>query len=163
LTWHDERKAFVLVLPKSRVASYSELISTFKITLTDCFNEKQASSAVADRTAASMDDWADVSVDKTTGQPSTTTTTTTVASARFEVDRLPDLATLARPDDLLRQPPYHLVVYGGRGVVEIHGSHSPTLELIAAYLKKWVRSNHAKSTKVCIAERALSYKCNLFC
>ena len=160
MSWNDERKGFVLTLPRKRIASYSELESVFRITLTDCFSEKPAAAA-ADRTVPSMEDWADVSVDKTTGQPSmTTTTATTASSARPEVDRLPDLATLARPDDLLREPPYHLEVYGGRGLIEIHGSHSPTLELIAAYLKKWVRTNHNHSNRVSLDKYPLRMTSN---
>ena len=119
----------------------------------DPFSEKpKAEAELVDRTVG--DDWADVSVDRTTGQPSLAPDAAPVQTpapagpARPVIDRLPDLALLSRPDELLREPPYHLAVYSGHGTVEIHGSHSPTLELLAAYLQKFVRTNHYKTNKV---------------
>lgn len=146
------------MLPKSRVASFSELEAVCSGAMAgDPFSETpKAAAELADRTVG--DDWADVSVDRTTGQPSLAPEAApaprpaaSAGPARPVIDRLPDLALLSRPDELLREPPYHLAVYSGHGTVEIHGSHSPTLELLAAYLQKFVRTNHYKTTKVSLS------------
>lgn len=140
LSWDATRTGFVLTLPKSRIASLSELEAVHKgVLLGDCFSDKPKHEPTSsDRT---LEDWDDVAVDRTTSRPSLVPGLSPVAPVRRVVDRLPDLALLTRPDELLREPPYHLSVYASHGTVELHGSHSPTLELIAAYLNKFVRSN----------------------
>ena len=53
---------------------------------------------------------------------------------------LPKLDTLARPDTLfLHQMPYHMTVRVTRKGTLVQGSHQPSLELLASYLKKWTR------------------------
>lgn len=65
-------------------------------------------------------------------------------------DVLPNIRTLERPEDLMRKPPYHLILthtqYGK--FITIQCSHQPSLELIAEYFKKWTKKNHNQSTKV---------------
>jgi hypothetical protein len=57
---------------------------------------------------------------------------------------------LERPEDLMKKPPYHLILthnqYGK--FITIQCSHQPSLELIADYFKKWTKKNHNQSNKV---------------
>jgi hypothetical protein len=66
-------------------------------------------------------------------------------------DALPNIKTLERPEDLMKRPPYHLIMthtqYGK--FITIQGSHQPSLELIAEYFKKWTKKNHNQSNRVC--------------
>ncbi|WOO78278.1 uncharacterized protein LOC62_02G001828 [Vanrija pseudolonga] len=57
---------------------------------------------------------------------------------------IPSVKTYPRPEVLLQRPPYHLIVSWG-GTIEIQGSHSPSLEFIAEYLKKWCRTDHSRT------------------
>lgn len=156
LSWDARQTGFTMTLPKSRVASLWELEGVCKGALAGDFITETPGPAAASPDQAVGDDWADVAVDRTTGQPSVAPEPAPArapvpspsAPARRVVDYLPDLALLSRPDELLREPPYHLAVYSGHGTVEIHGSHSPTLELIAAYLRKFVRTNHNQTNRV---------------
>lgn len=60
----------------------------------------------------------------------------------------PTVASLPRPDDLLRQPPYHLLMHASGSNVLVECSHSPTLQLLSDYLKQWCRANHNRTDKV---------------
>ena len=67
---------------------------------------------------------------------------------------LPNVKMLERPEDLMRKPPYHLILthnqYGK--FITIQGSHQPSLELIAEYFKKWTKKNHNQSNRVGIRD-----------
>jgi hypothetical protein len=62
---------------------------------------------------------------------------------------IPDVKSTPKPDDLLLKPPYYLIVYANnREKVEVECSHSPTLQFLADYLKKWVKINQQDRRKV---------------
>ncbi|KAI1188561.1 hypothetical protein F5B17DRAFT_451571 [Nemania serpens] len=115
-----------------------------------------------------QDDWADISLDAKTGtagivEPSHPTPSPSQSHSHSRpaiqsaptIDILPTVDTVPRPDDLLQRPPYHLLVHahglghgtGGRTCVEVQCSHSPTLQFLAEYLRKWARTNHNNTTK----------------
>jgi hypothetical protein len=156
LSWSDERKGFIIYLPKTQLPYPGELQSILRDATINCFNKVAAAPVpLAQRTAAtSADDWADVSVDTKTGKAAVVEPISRsiqpgaqqASDASFrppEVLSLPDLGMLARPDELLMKPPYHMVVYNkGNSLVEVQASHSPSLQLMAEYLKKWSRLNH---------------------
>lgn len=109
-----------------------QMQSSFKIQLVDCFDDPQPS----------FDDWADISTEATRERPA-------IADEHKSFDILPNISLLPCPDDLLLKPPYHLTVYGGgKTTVEVQCSHSPTLELLAEYLKKWCKVNHQDTRHV---------------
>ena len=99
--------------------------------------------------AATIDDWADVSIDDKTGKAAAFDGPTAAGAVRTTApvaEFLPSLSTLPRPKDLLLKPPYHLTigrVFDEHTGLEIQCSHAPSLWLLAAYLKKWVKQNHA--------------------
>ncbi|KAI1385208.1 uncharacterized protein F4822DRAFT_337435 [Hypoxylon trugodes] len=126
VTWSSKDAGFNVGLPRGSIPSSNELQSHFKDKLLDCFTGPQTP----------PEDWADVSIDATYDKPAST-------KSHEYFDTLPDISILPRPDELLLKPPYHLVIYGGgKSMVEVQCSHSPTLELLAEYLKKWCKINH---------------------
>lgn len=62
---------------------------------------------------------------------------------------LPNVDTLPRPDELIHEPPYHLFVEAfGDKLVKITSNHSPSLEVLETYLKKWCRTDNHLSHRV---------------
>lgn len=155
VTWCKERDGFALVLPKGHLPSPFEIEPLFKGQLLDCFKEPTQASPHVQRPAP-PEDWADVSVDNSTGKPAIADRPMpqlTSTSTTREINVLPRCDTLARPDELYLKPPYHLtVVNAGNTFVEVQCSHSPTLQLLADYLKKWCRTNHQDSQNVSSAK-----------
>lgn len=119
-------------------------------------------------------DWADVSMDRSMGQarvveatpssslrhhaaqpgavaaaasPLAAVAATTPNIPRVEI--LPAARSLPRPDELLRRPPYHLLVTArAYNEVEVQCSHSGSLVLLADYLRQWCRVNHNDTRNV---------------
>ncbi|CAA7267280.1 unnamed protein product [Cyclocybe aegerita] len=64
------------------------------------------------------------------------------------VQRLPTIETLARPTELFRvTPPHTLIVDASTSPLTVQGSHQPSLELLANYLKKWAKIDSNDSLK----------------
>ncbi len=64
---------------------------------------------------------------------------------------LPIAEALPRPDELLLKPPYHLIMRASHLEISIECSHSPTLQLLESYLKRWCRVNHNDTRSVSLA------------
>jgi len=150
--WSAQRAAFLVRLPRKTVYAPAELFPVFRGALLACFDDdddkKQAQALLSRRDAAAPagDDWADVAVDHKTGKPDVVEAASPPnppSSGRYPVEFLASASSLPRPDELFLRPPFHLVVHDlGRQKVEVLGSHSPSLELLADYLKRWCRTNH---------------------
>jgi len=149
-SWSDQRTAFVINLPKKAVYAPAEFFPLFRGALLSCFDERKQTPPRRDA-AGAADDWADVAVDQSTGTPAVVETGLPARQAAgqagstgaYKVDFLTSVGSLPRPDELFLRPPFHLVVHDmGRQKVEVHGSHSPSLQLLADYLKRWCRTNH---------------------
>ncbi len=151
ILWSKERGGFALALPKGPMPSPIEMESLFKGEVLNCFKDSIPILSIAQRSVPS-DDWANVSVDTATGKPAVIDhalwkLSSTVVSR--EVDVLPNYDVLPRPDELLLKPPYHLTITNtGNQLIDIQCSHSPTLQLLADYLKKWCKTNPEDSRKV---------------
>lgn len=143
--WDSEDMDLYLLFPSSPIQSPPELEALFKTKLLHCFDEKRILNESTPRhRMAHPDDWAELSMDGASEKSVT-------MEQHQHIDVLPDIKTLLRPDELLLKPPYHLAVYGGgKTMVEVQCSHSPTLELLADYLKKWCKINHQDTRRVSI-------------
>ncbi|KAI1458564.1 hypothetical protein F4805DRAFT_423872 [Annulohypoxylon moriforme] len=121
--WSSKEARLDVKLPKGTMPSLTELQPSFKAKLLQCFDDQSP-----------PDDWADLSIEGATRDSVAT-------ESHQPAEAFPDISILPRPDQLILKPPYHLAVYNaGRTRVEIQGSHSPTLELLADYLKKWCKT-----------------------
>jgi hypothetical protein len=147
--WSEQRDGFVVSLPKKQVYQPAELFPVFRGELLACFDVKKKPQLPERKAAGSADDWEGVEVDTVTGKAEVVNPLKSVQTSRPKVEFMPDVASLPRPDQLFLQPPYHLSLVHGHQQVELHCSHSPTLEFLAAYLKRWCRVNHADTRNVC--------------
>jgi hypothetical protein len=94
--------------------------------------------------AKDSEDWADVAAE-TRVKPATSS----YANEPPSVTRLPVLNALARPNELFASTaPYILIVEERGATIVVQCSHEPSLELLAAYLNKWGKSNPNDSLKV---------------
>ena len=149
--WSEERGGFVISLPKKQVYQPAELFPVFRGDLLVCLDLAKARLPER-KAAASADDWEGVEVDSATGTVQVEAVEAhksleTAASAKVEF--LPNVASLPRPDQLFLKPPYYLTLLHGHQQIELHCSHSPTLQLLAEYFKRWCRVNHADTRNVC--------------
>ncbi|KAI0164570.1 hypothetical protein GGR57DRAFT_449775 [Xylariaceae sp. FL1272] len=158
LTWLEARKSFLIGLPKHPVPTPSHMQSLFRGALLSCFDENTKISAISETPSSAVDDWSDVSVDTRTGNAAVIDLPNRQAASQAipEFDIMPDIDTLPRPDDLTMEPPYYLAVHdGGKSLVEVQCSHSPTLEFLSKYLQRFCRINHNDSRKPPVVELKL--------
>ncbi|KAI0542510.1 hypothetical protein GGR58DRAFT_452633 [Xylaria digitata] len=155
LIWSNQRRSFIIALPKSVMPSKSYMLSFFTGNLLKIFDEKPNHSTSSNTQSASIDDWADVALDNKTGNAAVIEIPQrhAVAQESPTFDIIPDIDTVARPDELLLKPPYHLTVrdYSSSTTV-VQCSHSPTLQFLSNYLTKWARTNHNNTRKPPLAE-----------
>lgn len=96
---------------------------------------------------AKDDDWADVAVETRAAAVKPVAVVST--NEPLAVARLPVLDGLARPHELFTSTaPYILIVEERGATIVVQCSHEPSLELLAAYLNKWSKSNPNDSLKV---------------
>ncbi|KAK2746326.1 hypothetical protein FQN57_003208 [Myotisia sp. PD_48] len=141
--WDKERSGLVIELPRSNIRA--PRFHMFAEQLLHCFEGKKT--PVVHRSARS-DDWAEVNVEV----EADTGISTRPQSPRNEAEFLPEAASLLRPDKLFLDPPYYLLVSASRSLIEIQGSHSDSLRLIADYFKKWCRVSHQDTRKPPVIE-----------
>lgn len=117
------------------------------------FQSEQRSAVVAG------DDWADVGADVGRADAISTPLPTRGASkTSSHVSVIPDIKDIPRPDILLSQQPYHIIVTMSGKSVQIQSSHSPTLNFLANYLRKWCRTDVSSTARV---SRIESWKLSL--
>jgi hypothetical protein len=147
--WSEKRGGFVVSLPKKQVYQPAELFPVFRGDLLACFDERKKPQLPVKKAAGGADDWEDVEVSAAPGKAAVVEAPLALRpSPRAKVEFLPDVASLPRPDQLLLQPPYHLSLINGHQQIELQCSHSPSLQLLADYLKRWCRVNHADTRNV---------------
>lgn len=157
-SWSEAREGFVITLPKKERIQPTELFPIFRGQLLCCFDTKTRNTITAaggkgtdDTATPAPDDWADVEMDTTTGTPKVMDRHDSPAIPANKAQPspfLPTVTSLPRPDELLLRPPYHLQMRSSKGWIEIQGSHSPSLQLLADYLKRWCRVNHQDTRNV---------------
>ena len=151
--WSEKRGGFVVSLPKKQVVQPGELYPVFKGLLLKCFEEvKKPELAIRPKAGGDGpegDEWVGMEVDAASGKAHV------VEKPRGEsqvsasvVEFLPSVESLPRPDLLFLQPPYYLTMVAGRQNIELQCSHSPSLQLVADYFKRWCRVNHSDTRSV---------------
>ena len=160
--WSANTIGYDLCIPNSEpIISPANHYARFKSQIFSAFEEQPSLDQITESqtiaaTTATVDDWTDVvvaPVSNRSAPPPAQTPATRKSSGNAQlkpqIDILADATTLPRPDELLLQPPYHLSVTArSRTEVEIQCSHSPTLEFLSTYLKKWCRTNMQNTNKV---------------
>ena len=145
-SWSGPRGAFVVEIPKDSSTHPGQLYPVFCDGLLNAFKEEKTHTIHSRAQAATADDWADVEVDKLSGKPDVIDRSVEQSQA---IISLPDAKLVPRPDDLLLRPPYHMMIYRhGHNHLEIQCSHSPSLQFLADYFKRWSRVNHEDTRSV---------------
>jgi hypothetical protein len=137
--WQADKLVFVISLPKADPLPANTVLAGFSSDFLSLFTASpQAPTAIATapEDADDPEAWADVSL------PEVHTIAPSRPAVDIGEDALPDLATIPRPEELLKKPPYWLVVrQEGRVRVVVQGSHTPSLSCLEAYLKRWCRGD----------------------
>lgn len=91
------------------------------------------------------DAWAELSLES----PITRAVPSLTRKAVLEIVSFPELASIPRPEELTKQPPYWLIVRQDSSTeVVVQSSHGPSLLLLEEYLKKWCRGDTNRSERV---------------
>lgn len=124
-----------------------EVESLLQGELLSCFDEQAPAAPLTQQRLVTSEDWTDVELDAATGKLAAANNPAFPAPQKPKADIFPRCDEIARPDELFLKPPYFLtVIHTAFDAVDIHCSHSPTLQWLADYLKKWCRAD-AQSTQ----------------
>lgn len=99
---------------------------------------------------ATVDDpdaWADLSLDS----PETRALPAPPGKANVEreqPDSIPEISSIARPEELTNKPPYWIIIRQETKSIVIQGSNGPILGFLEGYLKKWCRGDVNRSSRV---------------
>jgi hypothetical protein len=116
--------------------------------------------------AEDPEDWADLDLGSPESHPIMTPSTKQASgppgmSIQVGEDPMPEISTIPRPEELIRKPPYWMVVkQENRMRVVVHGSHGPSLILLDAYLKRWCRGEVTRSDRV--STQLPSHECSSY-
>lgn len=167
--WSESQKAFVLTLPNTKVVDATAFAESFRDDLYEEFEtpldaDESTKSATADAAAADAE-WTDVTEEPAKKTPIAQPTTTRDAGSaalaaqaphvETELVYLPKAQELARPNDLFSKPPYRITVHARSSAVDILSNHSPSLELLEAYMTRWCRSDYNYTNKVWLQRRVM--------
>jgi hypothetical protein len=134
------------------------LVAGFHSELRSAFDDRPRTATLAERKVGSTnvveDAYTEVHVSYIDAASILTPATTERYVSRATVaDAIPSVDMIERPEELMKKPPYHLILthnqYGK--FITVQSSHQPSLELISDYLKKWTKRNHGQTTKVSFA------------
>ncbi|KFY21557.1 hypothetical protein V493_07294 [Pseudogymnoascus sp. VKM F-4281 (FW-2241)] len=139
--WLADKRVFVIRLPKGSPSPSGTTHAGFSSDFLSLFTPPSSSSPPVSTIVSDDPEWADVSIQPETHTPAVLPRQSTAAQESVS-ERLPDLALIPRPEELLNRPPYWLLVRQDTdNRVVVQGSHAPSLECMGAYLKRWCRGN----------------------
>ncbi|KAL2256163.1 hypothetical protein VTK26DRAFT_2089 [Humicola hyalothermophila] len=136
--WSEQCRGFVISLPKKRVIQPAELHAVFRGGLLNCFAAEAGTAQLPGPNGdAAESEWVGIENTGDSSQP----------PAQTSIEFLPSVLSLPRPDELFLKPPYYLTMTVDGQQIELQCSHSPSLQLVADYLMRWCRVNHADARK----------------
>jgi hypothetical protein len=151
-----EKQAFCILLPRGTFPAPTDMVSSFMAGLPETLKNEQPAASLAAATVPDAEEPSPsvLAPEAHAAPPASNAHSTSPAALpvakRGGYTYMPDVKAMAKPDELLLKPPYYLVVYANnRESVEVECSHSPTLQMLAEYLKKWVKTNQGDRKKVC--------------
>ncbi|KAF9525070.1 hypothetical protein CPB83DRAFT_909470 [Crepidotus variabilis] len=154
ISWNPLVDAFLLEIPNRALPMQAEIDAGFDQDLDNLF---LGASSASVNSGFNEDDWAEVTDGDThtaekpvvkqaaAERPSQAAN---IPMSQSKTTKLPSLDTLYRPAELFKAAtPYTLILDASTSPLVVQGSHQPSLELIAAYLKKWAKINTQDSQK----------------
>ncbi|KAJ3513003.1 hypothetical protein NLJ89_g3185 [Agrocybe chaxingu] len=151
VTWKVDIGAFYLEVPNHEPPMHAIIDSGFDQDL-DALFLAPGSTAAASLDDDDREEWAEVTTVETRtalpmGRVLPPNPPVSVSMGPI-VQRLPTIETLARPTELFKvTPPYTLIVDASTSPLTVQGSHQPSIELLANYLKKWAKIDSNDSLK----------------
>ncbi|KIW02700.1 uncharacterized protein PV09_06138 [Verruconis gallopava] len=164
-SWVDNHNAFEICFPKQKPISKTRMCSGFHAELLKAFQKPKATTLATDpfpSSAAVEDGFTEVYVSELDALGvSTRKAGEQHVPKTPSSDVLPNVNMLERPEELMKRPPYHLILthvqYGKS--ISIQCSHQPSLQLISDYFSKWTKRNHNQTTKPPAAEITMKESC----
>ena len=152
ITWKGANGAFYLEIPSTSFV-IANMLAGFDQDFDNLFSGTPSPPLEND------DGWAEVNVVETQAPPPMSTAGSLQPTKAASIpQKLPVVDALARPTELFKATtPYVLMVDASALPLNIHGSHEPSLQLLASYLKKWAKTNSNDSLKVRTFERAMRH------
>jgi hypothetical protein len=165
--WFPNKLVFVIALPKGELPRGQTVLAGFSSDLLKLFTDSPPMGATPGDTLESAEDpedWADLDLGSPESHPIMTPSSKQAPgppglSIQVGEDPIPEISTIPRPEELIRKPPYWMVVrQENRMRVVVQGSHGPSLILLDAYLKRWCRGEVARSDRV--STKLPSHECS---
>ncbi|KAF2669685.1 hypothetical protein BT63DRAFT_267086 [Microthyrium microscopicum] len=153
--WISNEAAFEICFPKTAASPHTlstALIAKFHADLLSAFTTKAPK-----QTCRTAESWTDVDgvASEFDGSPiltPTSTMPTRIVMRPAPPTKIPTLAMIPRPEDMLSQAPYFFIVTASTRQIRLECSHQASLDLLVEYLKKWVKRNHRLNTKPPLVE-----------
>ncbi|KAF8888562.1 hypothetical protein BD779DRAFT_449296 [Infundibulicybe gibba] len=148
-TWRTTTKSFYLGIPKVAPPSQAQFVTSLDKDFENLFASPDSGSAIEHEEGR-----ADVTVEDTPPAPVANQAQPQpqplpLPDENSAIRRLPVIDAIPQPTELFRNnAPYYLVVETGGCPIRVQSSHEPSLELLAAYINKWGRTNTRDSSKV---------------
>ncbi|ESK91319.1 hypothetical protein Moror_2782 [Moniliophthora roreri MCA 2997] len=134
--WNATLGSFSIGIPNVDPIPQSRLSSIWDSCFDNFFTNAEPSSVAAE------DDWADVTEEPQTRQRAVANGSNAPQPSQHQVERLPTINALARPNELfVSTTPHILMVHYRTDKITVQCSHQPSLELLETYLKKWAKTN----------------------
>ncbi|KAK7022928.1 hypothetical protein VNI00_016818 [Paramarasmius palmivorus] len=138
--WNATLGSFIIGIPNADPIPQSRLTSIWDNCFESLFTDAEPSS-----TLPAEDDWADVAEEPQQRQRVNASNT---QPFEHQVERLPTVNALARPNELfLSTAPHILMVHYRTDKITVECSHQPSLELLSNYLTKWNKTNPNDSAR----------------
>jgi hypothetical protein len=144
-SWKASSSIFTLTIPKTDPPTQSKVEAAFD----QDFENLLTSTG---ETATNEEGWADVAAE--TRAPAPSSTPAQPLEEQPSTRRLPNINTIPRPNELLTTTTPYFLKFDGDTV---QCSHEPSIELLAAYLNKWGRTNISDSLKVCASPSLITH------
>lgn len=157
-SWNAGKAGFVVTLPKAAPIQTHTILYGFNTDFQCLFTSAPSISPVDPSSSTSVPvvedkEWAHLSLDSPVVHP--IHSKGKGVAHPLEEDYLPEIASILRPEELLKRPPYWMVVrQEGRTRVTVNASHAGSLGVLESYLKRWCRGEPGLVDRVssfCIA------------
>jgi hypothetical protein len=147
--WNDRNSSISLNIPSTAHAgNIASSKAALEQDLKSLFEQSAALPAQSVTSAEQDEGWADIGTG-IPGRDASLKDPRGSKSVQLNSDILPSSSTLPRPEILFPETlPYHIIVSKSRGWIDVQGSHSGSLELLAQYLESWTKKMENMSRRV---------------
>ncbi len=151
--WQATRCNFVIIMPKAALPDSQVMLAGFSTGFLNLFSpsadELASTLTKTGLDARDAEDWADLGQGASEAVIPDRLLHISAGVSDDGRDSLPQIATIQRPEDLTRTPPYWMIVREeGKQRVVVQGSHAPSLACLDEYLRRWCRTDATRGDRV---------------